>query len=202
MSKFKVGDKIIAKKDNGYSITTNGWIGTVTAAHGTNINARGRGAFGDNSLFCFLDEACFDKFVNENEIVITTDGKTTRAIMYSGKEKTREAIAKCSADDEFDFTTGAKIAFERLTGGPERDLRDMLKNGVFGKSKEHGCFVVVNDCLILEKGGYCYINDYDKELKARVAGKVIDEIIEIYSNAVSFRNATIAHCKWKRGHGD
>lgn len=55
---------------------------------------------------------------NENKIVITTDGTTTRAALYEGHKLIREAKAICSKDDTFDFETGAKIAFERLTAKP------------------------------------------------------------------------------------
>lgn len=40
-SKFKVGDKVIAKDDNGYHITTNGWTGIVTVVDGSRIDVRG-----------------------------------------------------------------------------------------------------------------------------------------------------------------
>lgn len=49
------------------------------------------------------------------KIVITTDGKTTLARLYNGKEVIKSAEAKLSKNDEFDFMTGAKLAMERLT---------------------------------------------------------------------------------------
>lgn len=55
---------------------------------------------------------------NENKIVITTDGTTTRAALYDGHKLIREAKAICSKDDTFDFETGAKIAIDRLTEKP------------------------------------------------------------------------------------
>lgn len=54
----------------------------------------------------------------ERKIVITTDGKTTRAALYDGHKLIREAKAICSKEDTFDFEAGAKIAFERLTAKP------------------------------------------------------------------------------------
>lgn len=47
-------------------------------------------------------------------IVITTDGKETKARLIEGKTVLREAIAKCHDNDPFDFETGAKLAFRRL----------------------------------------------------------------------------------------
>ena len=57
---------------------------------------------------CLVKEPCNDK------VVITTDGVTTTATLYSKNTKVRTATAKCSPDDEFDFAVGAKLAMERL----------------------------------------------------------------------------------------
>ena len=64
------------------------------------------------------DERGLERVDNERKIVITTDGKTTRAALYDGHKLIREAKAICSKDDTFDFEEGAKIAFERLTAKP------------------------------------------------------------------------------------
>lgn len=50
------------------------------------------------------------------KIIITTDGKTTTARRYKGKELLVSAEAVCSPSDPFDFTKGACVAFGRLTG--------------------------------------------------------------------------------------
>lgn len=47
-------------------------------------------------------------------IHITTDGKTTHAVLKEGGRVTKRAKAICSPHDEFDFETGARIAFDRL----------------------------------------------------------------------------------------
>lgn len=57
---------------------------------------------------CLVKEPCKDK------VVITTDGVTTTATLYSKNTKVRTATAKCSPDDDFDFAVGAKLAMERL----------------------------------------------------------------------------------------
>lgn len=57
---------------------------------------------------CLVKEPCNDK------VVITTDGVTTTATLYSKNTKVRTATAKCSPDDEFDFAIGVKLAMERL----------------------------------------------------------------------------------------
>ena len=57
----------------------------------------------------------------ENKIIITTDGTETLARLYGGNKVIKTATAKCSPDDEFDFETGATIAFERLFDKHEKE---------------------------------------------------------------------------------
>lgn len=64
------------------------------------------------SEYVWTDEM-FEPVCN-NKIVITTDGMETVAKLYDGKKIIKRATAKCSPNDEFNFETGAKIAFERL----------------------------------------------------------------------------------------
>lgn len=111
--KFKVGDKIRAKKDAPYGVTTNNWIGKVIGILAENY-IRAIDEFGRE--FVFLDEKYFDLVEDKQKIVITTDGKTTTAVLYNGKQRIKDAKAVCAPDDEFDFNKGAAIAFERLTG--------------------------------------------------------------------------------------
>lgn len=54
--------------------------------------------------------------VQDQKIVITTDGEEIHATLYEDKKPIKTAKAKCSPDDTFDFATGAKLAFERLMG--------------------------------------------------------------------------------------
>ena len=48
------------------------------------------------------------------EIHITTDGKTTYAVLKQNGKVLSRSEAKYHPDDKFDFETGAKIAFDRL----------------------------------------------------------------------------------------
>lgn len=55
------------------------------------------------------------------KIVITARGPVTTARLMDGKRTVRTAEAKCSPDDDYDFETGARIAFGGLmppTAGP------------------------------------------------------------------------------------
>lgn len=53
----------------------------------------------------------------DEKIIITTDGTTTTARRYKGKELLGSAEAKCSPADTFDFEYGARLAFGRLVRG-------------------------------------------------------------------------------------
>ena len=62
--KFKVGDKVIAKKNATYCITTNGWKGVVIKAYENgNIRIKGRGT-------C---EKSVDFFVKSSHFKIDTE---------------------------------------------------------------------------------------------------------------------------------
>lgn len=51
---------------------------------------------------------------NNQQIHITTDGKTTYAVLKQNGKVLSRSEAKCHPDDKFDFETGAKIALDRL----------------------------------------------------------------------------------------
>ena len=119
MAKFKVGDKVRAKVGAPYWFTTDGWIGTVTEVFNTpryDNDFRAIGPCGGEDREFTLKEEYFDLVEDKQKIVITTDGKTTTAVLYNGKQRIKDAKAVCAPDDEFDFNKGAAIAFERLTG--------------------------------------------------------------------------------------
>lgn len=120
------------------------------------------------------------KMRKDQKIIITTDGKTTTARMFDGKELIKSAEAKCHPDDEFDFETGAKVAFDRLVEREEKvKPKEMLKNGVFGLTADNDWFVVVGETLVYQRGQF----DTFKELS--------DDLHEIVVlvNATGFFNA-------------
>lgn len=195
-TKFKLGDKVRAKNNARYSITTNGWVGEVTFVDGNWIKVfgdglTGRKEYGKGFLVKAKDFELIKK-MDPKKIIITTDNKTTTARMFEGKKIIKSAEAKCSPEDKFDFEIGAKIAFNRLVDGKEEiKPKELLKNGVFGKSKEWGWFVVINDSLVFEKGGMTVIDNYDDGLRISFGyGTLLsEEEIEIIVKAVSFNDA-------------
>lgn len=95
-----------AIKSDGKEVKEGKIVGTFYACSGPSI---------DSWCICKDDESgCTQK------IIITSDGKTTTALLVDGKKTVKTAQAVCSDSDTFDFTTGAKIAFERLTADEKK----------------------------------------------------------------------------------
>lgn len=90
----------------------------------------------DGSCYNIVEDGEYWRWVDEmfepvyDKIVITTDGKTTLARLYNGKEVIKSAEAKLSKNDEFDFMVGAKLAFERLAGDSKSNDKIKVGNSV------------------------------------------------------------------------
>lgn len=136
--KFKVGDHVIGNKKSFYGITKEGWQGVVTKVIDNKIIE----VCADpskplaNATFEVRVE-CFDlvKHPGGSKIVVTTDGTTTTARLYEGKSVIKSAEAKCSADDEFDFKTGAALAVDRLLDREVKAEKPALKLFLLGDIK-------------------------------------------------------------------
>lgn len=91
-----------AVESDGKEVKNGNIVGTTYVCFGPSI---------DSWCVCKDDEAgCTQK------IIITSDGKTTTARLFDGeKNAVKTAKAVCADSDTFDFITGSKIAFERLT---------------------------------------------------------------------------------------
>lgn len=133
MSKeFKVGDRVrVAKQstnqldkavvqgDTGKVVTVSAWNTIlVEFDQARNQYNSGKTYKLKNGYWCYpatLEHINTDPASVTEKIIITTDGKTTTARRYKGKELLGSAEAVCSASDPFDFGRGAIIAFARLT---------------------------------------------------------------------------------------
>lgn len=117
MSKFKVGDKVVANAmaNLHYSITREGWRGIVVKVYNDRmIKVKGADGYEQECKYD-VSPHCFDLAPDYRKIIITTDGvKTVTAKMVNGKKTIKETVANCSPSDVFNFETGAKLAFERL----------------------------------------------------------------------------------------
>ena len=126
--KFNIGDKVKTHSERGRGVNGVAYVSSMDEYSGAIARVEGINRANDNGVenwFYNLEntpfywhESLLEAVKNENKIVITTDGTTTCAALYDGHKLIREAKAICSKDDTFDFETGAKIAFERLTAKP------------------------------------------------------------------------------------
>lgn len=126
-NKIKVGEKYRVKsfgKENGNVIE----IAKIT---GSEVYYRTLVGTSDHSNMFQIGSnfhECLIPYVDNSKIVITTDGKTTIAKMYDGKNFVKSAKAVCSPDDEFDFKKGAGIAISRLLDYEFVPLEETLLN--------------------------------------------------------------------------
>jgi hypothetical protein len=116
-------------------------------------------------------------------VTIRTNGYRTVAELFYGDEKIAKGVAKCSPEDKFDFSIGAKLALDRMIDD-QQNPHKLLKTGVFGVSNRYGAFVVVDDMMVYQNGGFDYIADYNDNLRCIIGTYCIAEITAIYPDSV------------------
>lgn len=137
--KFKVGDKVYLLDGSKIQNFAGGWIpqsemkecvGEI--AEITGIDRISNGYYIEilkNGYSWTWDERAMSKEPSKKEsIVIYNNGRVVTAINKNTKEK---GIAKCNPKDEYDFETGAIIAFSRLI------LGFTVGDKVIGNDKNH-----------------------------------------------------------------
>lgn len=176
-NKFKVGDIVKGKHNNGYGITNGNMIeGRVTGVFGEMINVK-------PLKFKVCSDGLGHEFrvrangfelvkpIKEEAIVIYRKGDKVYAL---DKQTGEKASAKCHREDEFDFKKGAEIAFNRLLG----------KEPVKPQGYKVGDKVKVRSDLKLHKRYYCrdgVTQDSFVEGMDKFAGKIVT-ITEVTSN--------------------
>lgn len=175
---YKVNDKLHSERGNIIEIINvdkfldRVQYKTVISKTGSPIKS----GFDFNSYFAnTLEPFRFEK------ILITTDGTTTTAKLFDGKDVVKTATAKCNPDDKFDFKTGAKIAFDRLVEPekPKFKIGDFVKIKSctrYGHNFPVGVFVEIKDilsdgnidcfgyCANVKRNGYQRVNPVDVEV--------------------------------------
>lgn len=141
--KFKVGDRVRVK-DKAITINRNvlGKYGTVKRimynccsvefdefVGGNNCDGLTRDGYGWNCRENMLDLV---KHHNETIVIYRNDNKVVALDKTTGEK----AEAKCNPADEFDFRTGAKLAFNRLMGEdvkPDNGVREVKRKAKVGE---------------------------------------------------------------------
>lgn len=118
-AKFKVGDRVkildgaaITNYVHGWGFSMSRYIGKITTIIGINDygNRKGYRLKEDNGYFTW-DERGLAPVKPETIIIYRKDNEVIALDKTTGEK----GVARCSPKDEFDFMTGAKLAFERLT---------------------------------------------------------------------------------------
>lgn len=142
--KFKVGDRVKVKKNTvTLNIRTVGECGTVKKLLTDNyysvefdkfVDGHGCKGFAKYGYGWNCAEDALDLVKHQNEtIVIYRNDNKVVALDKSTGEK---AEAKCNPTDEFDFRTGAKLAFNRLMGEdvkPDNGVREVKRKAKVGE---------------------------------------------------------------------
>lgn len=107
---------------------------------------------------------------NSESIHITRDGDKVHAIFKYGNRVVKRTEAKCHPDDTFDFMTGARIAFERLSEDKKEEKKedDEIKVGdvvkIISKGKMYSSYCDWFDEFCPElasRYAYCYNGEND-----------------------------------------
>lgn len=137
--KFHVGDVVKPNKkaDEKYTITTTSVVreAIVTELRDYTMEIKIiKGSRSVGEVFS-VEEKCFDlvrKAKQETIVIYRNDNKVVALDKSTGKK----AEAKCNPSDEFDFRTGAKLAFNRLMGDdvkPDNGVREVKRKAKVGE---------------------------------------------------------------------
>lgn len=154
--KFYVGDVVKPNKkaDENYTITNTSGVreAIVTELRDYTMDIKIiKGSRSVGEVFS-VEEKCFDlvRKAKQETIVIYRNGNSVVALDKSTGER---AEANCNPADEFDFRTGAKLAFNRLMGEdakPDNGVREVKRKAKVG---EYIKVVCAMPCLIPYKNG-------------------------------------------------
>ena len=137
--KFHVGDVVKPNKkaDENYTITTTSVVreAIVTELRDYTMEIKIiKGSCSVGKVFS-VEEKCFDlvrKAKQETIVIYRNDNKVVALDKTTGEK----ADAKCNPADEFDFRTGAKLAFNRLIGEdakPDDGVREVKRKAKIGE---------------------------------------------------------------------
>lgn len=136
--KFHVGDVVKPNKkaDENYTITTTSVVreAIVTELRDYTMDIKIiKGSRSVGEVFS-VEEKCFDLVRKGNPETIVIYRKDNKVVALD-KSTGKKAEANCNPDDEFDFRTGAKLAFNRLMGEDVKpdDVREVKRKAKVGE---------------------------------------------------------------------
>lgn len=146
MAKFKKGDKVRILDGSNISNYTEGWVsdmneyvGKVATIKSVNSSyPNGRVSYDMKEFYFTFDERGLELAKYERIVIYRNDNKVIALDKSTGKT----AMARCNPADTFDFMTGAKLAFDRLTNAEKRFKVGDIVRGKYGSSDYYG---ITND---------------------------------------------------------
>lgn len=171
MAKFKKGDKVRILDGSNIGNYTGGWVsdmnkyvGEVATIESVDPNyLNGRVGYDVQESIFTYDERGLE-LVNPETIVIY---RKNNKVIALDKSTGKTATARCNPADTFDFMTGAKLAFDRLTDAEKRFKVGDIVRGEFGSSKRYS---ITNERMT--KGVVVAVQNNGKFIKV----KIIDHI--------------------------
>ena len=133
MSKFKIGDRVIAtaKANDEYSITREGWTGVVTDVDGRMFSAKGRSVGKSLVEFDELDEECFELVSPIKKKVSYSHGirkvifnAPATIVLWTDNTKT---VVKCGKNDTYDLEKGLALCIAKKYLGNEGNYNNVFK---------------------------------------------------------------------------
>ena len=120
--KFKVGDKVRILDGSNIEGYVGKWVpemksyvGNIVSIEGVSLGFFGTGYYLSGCDAYVWDERGLELVKNEQISIFRKENKVIALNKATGKM----GVAKCSPEDKFDFSIGAKLAFERLIGESE-----------------------------------------------------------------------------------
>lgn len=155
--KFKVGDRVVEKKGQKKGIVVDfskDYESVLVKFGGWNEGHDGRGYTESGKTYygkhCwYFCEEQLEIIKDETIVIYRKDNK----VIALDKPTGEKAEANCNPADEFDFRTGAKLAFNRLMGEyvkPDDGVREVKRKAKVG---EYVKIVYAMPCLIPYKNG-------------------------------------------------
>ena len=174
MSKFKIGD-MVRIISNGHCPFHGFEVGDITEIIKDNDSDAPYCRRINDKMEQYVNIRDFEPVTMCRKIVVTTDGKTTIAKLFSGKKMVKSAAAKCSPRDEFDFETGAALALDRLLDREQKTpkfTKTDLKDGMFGRLSDGSYFVIAAGRAVFDDGFFCLLSELSDDLRWAFAGSI------------------------------
>lgn len=156
---YKVGDKVRIRKDLKRGFRGYGKVDVtyemermggrechITSKETSTFDGITRYKLKEDNWLWYWTSDMFEENKRHQPIVIYQ--RDDRTVVALDKNTKREGVAVCSYDDEFDFNTGARLAFERLAlevKTAEPQTVEEKRNWLFRFCQGHGCPTCILD---------------------------------------------------------